>query len=115
MAFTVQTTRRGVRVVVRVEGEIDLVTAPQLRHTLTRAILDQSPHVVIDLAGVGLCGSTGLTVLRTVGLRATARGGSLTLAGPRPSVLKVLTVSGYAKIFPVYDDLEAALSDDRLN
>lgn len=115
VAFTVRTTRRGLRVVVRIDGEIDLVTAPQLRRKLTRAIREQSPHVVVDLAGVGLCGSTGLTVLRTAGLRASARGGSLALAGPRPTVRKVLTVSGYTKIFPVYDDIEAALSDDRLN
>lgn len=115
VTFTVQTAQRGVRVVVRVEGEIDLVTAPRLRRTLARAIREQSPHVVIDLAGVGLCGSTGLTVLRTAGRRASASGGSLALAGPRPTVRKVLAVSGYAKLFPVYDDIEAALSDDRLN
>ncbi|MQA83181.1 MAG: anti-sigma factor antagonist [Streptosporangiales bacterium] len=115
VAFVVATKRRGPRVVVRVEGEIDLLTAPKLRQTLSRAIREQSPHIVVDLTGVLLCGSMGLTVLRTAGLRATAKGGSLTLAGPRPTVRKVLTVSGYAKIFPVYDDLEAALSDDRLN
>lgn len=115
MAFTVRTTRRGPRVVVRVDGEIDLVTAPHLRCKLTQAIQQQSPHIVVDLTGVGLCGSTGLTVLRSAGLRASAKGGSLTLAGPRPTVRKVLTVSGYTKIFPVYDDIEAAFSDDRLN
>lgn len=115
VGFMVDTTRRGSRIVVRIRGEIDLLTAPHLRQTLTRVIREQSPHLVIDLTGVGLCGSTGLTVLQAAKRWAAERGGSVALAAPRPTVRKVLTVSGFTKLLPVYDDLDAALSEGRLN
>lgn len=51
----------GVR--VRVEGELDVATAPALEEALKRAEASDASGIVIDLTGVSFIDSTGLRTL----------------------------------------------------
>ena len=88
-----------------VTGEIDLYTAPRLHSELTSALAASTPvQLVVDMAGVEFCDSTGMNVLLAAQRRARETGGDLQLASPRPAIKKVLQVTGLESVFTVLDN-----------
>ena len=89
-------------VVVRVVGEVDVAASPALREALVELIEGQGNlSIQLDLEHMTFLDSTGIGVL--VGaLRALRRkGGTLTLANPRPSTFRVLEIAGLTQIFDI--------------
>ncbi|WP_435279639.1 STAS domain-containing protein [Streptomyces sp. 1222.5] len=62
--------------VVTVAGELDVVTAAELRHALQQAV-STYPRTVVDLTGVPFCDCTGLSALMAADRRAKERGAVL--------------------------------------
>ncbi|MER6434375.1 STAS domain-containing protein [Streptomyces sp900105245] len=62
--------------VVTVAGELDVVTAAELRHALQQAVATY-PRMIVDLAGVPFCDCTGLSALMAANRRAKERGEAL--------------------------------------
>jgi anti-sigma B factor antagonist len=88
-----------------VAGEIDLYTAPRLHSELMSALAASTPvQLVVDMAGVEFCDSTGMNVLLAAQRRAREAGGDLQLASPRPAIRKVLQVTGLESVFTVLDN-----------
>lgn len=88
-----------------VAGEIDLYTAPRLHTELMSALGQNMPlRLVVDMAGVEFCDSTGMNVLLAAQRRAREAGGDLQLASPRPAIRKVLHVTGLESVFTVLDN-----------
>jgi len=99
----VEVTEASGSTVVRVRGELDLATAPQLDEALGG--IDPGGHVVVDLSEVGFLDSSGLAVLLQARQRLGADGAELRLVVSRPSILRVLEVTGLMAVFPVFDTL----------
>lgn len=78
-------------VVVVVEGELDVWTAPQLRTALRE--LDR-PHVTVDLSGVSVLCAAGMHVLATHEQAVQARDGRLRVRGARPLAARCLQLTG---------------------
>jgi len=99
--FELAVTRRDRAAVVRVSGELDLATGPDL-HTQVVGLVDQGVrHVAIDLAELDFIDSTGLRVLVTVLKRMAEEGGRITLHRPTLSTMKVLELTGLTELFVV--------------
>ncbi|MEU7644632.1 STAS domain-containing protein [Streptomyces huasconensis] len=89
-------------IVVTVVGNIDLQTAPALR-ARTAEIMRQEPcHVVLDLAQVGFCDSSGLSALIGIWHAAQAAGGSLGLADVPDRLMRMLAVTGIDSFLTVH-------------
>jgi anti-sigma B factor antagonist len=93
--------------VLRVEGELDMATAPQLEEALLAAGFDQ--RLVIDLTGCTFLDSSAVRVLVASARDSEAASGSLSLVTPDPGVLRVLQISGVDTMLPVHSTLDAAL------
>jgi anti-sigma B factor antagonist len=101
----VRSQNLGDRTVISVSGEIDLYTVPRLHGELVSALADGGAlRLVVDMSGVEFCDSTGMNVLLNAHRRAREQGGDLELAGPRPTVRKILHVTGLESVFTVLDD-----------
>lgn len=86
-------------------GEIDLYTAPRLHGELDSVLAGEGPaQIVVDMSGVEFCDSTGMNVLLGAHRRAREQGGDLELAAPRPTIRKILQVTGLETVFTVLDD-----------
>jgi anti-sigma B factor antagonist len=97
--FRIVVSREGPHVVVEVSGEVDVYTAPRLREVLMDVIDGGGVAVLdIDLAHLGFVDSTGLGVIVGALRRLRSDGGDLGLLNPRPSVGKVLEITGLADV-----------------
>ena len=86
--FTVESAATDGQVSIRVQGEIDFATAPQLESAL--AAVNGEP-VALDLSAVTFCDGAGVRVLDEARQRLGAR---LHLRRSSPSVRKVAGVLG---------------------
>lgn len=96
--------------VVDVKGEVDLFTAPKFREHVVALVEKDQRKIAVNLEDVEFMDSTGLGVLVGVLRRLKERDGELALLGPQGSVLRVLTVTGLNRVFPIYDSLEQAIA-----
>lgn len=105
-----QVERKGDTAVVRVGGEVDMLTTPLLGACLTEQLQsDDLTLLVLDMRGVGFLGSSGLAALVTARDEAGARSIGLRLVSADHAVLRPLTATGLAELFDIYSDLETAL------
>jgi anti-sigma B factor antagonist len=104
--------RRGGAVIVRLVGEIDLVSLRPMRAALTAALADAAaPHpVVLDLTGVGFLASAGLAELAAVDQRAADQQTPLRIVATGRAVLRPLEVTGMAAALDIRPDITAALA-----
>ena len=86
---------------VRLSGELDMSTAPQLREELLRLASDGATMVTIDLSELAFVDSTGLSVLITGLKRLRQQGGEMALRSPTPGTRRVLEITGLTEVFPI--------------
>lgn len=95
--------------VITARGEIDLSSCARLREQLLAAV--EQGTVVLDLAQVGFCDSSGLRTLVEAAGAARASGADFRLAAISSAVEHVLGVAGAAEAFEVFPDVDSALKD----
>jgi anti-sigma B factor antagonist len=89
------------RALVRVDGEIDLSTAAQLRDLLVDLSERGINSVDIDLSGVQFMDSTGIAVLVAALRRCKHGGGQLLLLEPSASVTRLLHATRLSRVFQI--------------
>jgi anti-sigma B factor antagonist len=95
--------------VLRVSGESDLYTAPQLKGELLRAISGGSLRVVVDLSRATFIDSATLGVLLGGLKRLRPRGGEISLVVDDPNIKKIFEITTLDRVFPILASLPAAL------
>ncbi len=95
--------------VLSVAGELDHHTSPRLARALEDTPFGPAEPVVIDLADLTFCDSTGITVLVTAYRRSHATGARLFFAGTSPDLMRVFHIVGLDKIFAFQPTTEQAL------
>ena len=88
----------GARAVVRVSGEIDIATTPDVDDAVARIT---TPHIVLDLSEVSFMGSSGLASLLRASRRAEELGGSLVLRAPSRAVRDLLEMTHLTDRFTI--------------
>jgi anti-sigma B factor antagonist len=86
--------------VVTVTGELDVATAEQAYAYISAVIDDRPSAVSVDLAGLTFCDASGLGVLARVARHARQAGRQLRLTSARPSLLKIMRITGLDRAFP---------------
>lgn len=104
---------RGDVPVVKVSGDLDLMSAPMFRDVLgqiVRGMRGQSVPgvVVVDLGGVGFMDSCGVNALVGETRDFVAGGGKVRLVTKSSPVVRTLSITGLDKIFGVYPDVGSA-------
>lgn len=84
----------GAQAVVAVSGDIDIVTAPQLRAVVDAVIDRRHRSIVLDMGDVDFIDAAGLGVLADGARRAKASGGSLAIRRPSPMLTRMLEITG---------------------
>ncbi len=104
-------------VVVVIEGEHDIYTAPALRERLDEA-LDRGGGVVVDLTGATFVDSSVLGALLDARRRAHEGGqGFVVCVGDtvEPGVRRILDITGLVPVLPVVNGRDEAIASARGN
>ncbi|MEV5874240.1 STAS domain-containing protein [Streptomyces sp. NPDC052101] len=118
MAFNVTGVEQGEWAVLRVSGELDLMTSPVLRQRVHDVVAEGHHSLVVDLADVFFCDSSGVGVLIAARRLIRSCQGRLRLILPDRGaddgshVNRVLGALGVRRLFDVRPDLQAATSDE---
>ncbi|WP_309110839.1 STAS domain-containing protein [Saccharothrix sp.] len=111
---TTTTEWHGGALVVHVAGEVDMETSDDLRAAIVEALAAGPKALVLDLDGVTVFGSIGLSLLIEVRHRAEARKIGFAVATDRRAVLRPLTETGVIELLLLRADVakaaEAALA-----
>ncbi len=80
--------------VLRLAGEIDMLTAAQLSAVVNEVLVDPPPRIVLDLGGVTFCDSQGLGTLVVLSRKASHAHCLLVLSNVGDFLLRVLDITG---------------------
>ena len=108
--FASQASRTNGQAVVRVQGEVDLYTAPQLWAALDAAIAGAPHELVIDLSDVTFLDSSGLSVLVRAHKRLAPFAGTVIVRGAAEQVSMALEVTKLNTVLTVETATPAAAS-----
>jgi anti-sigma B factor antagonist len=86
--------------VVSVTGELDIATAEQAYAYISDVIDCWPAPVSVNLAGLTFCDASGLGALARVARHAREAGRPLTLLSARPSLVKIMRITGLDRTFP---------------
>ena len=86
---------------VRVTGDLDCYTAPQLRSTLMALADDGARQVTLDIGSTNFVDSTGLSVLVGALKRLRDHGGDMTVTSPTETTRRLFEITGLDSIFQV--------------
>ena len=95
--------------IVSVAGELDIATAEQAYSYLSEVIDGRTAPVTVDLSGLTFCDASGLGVLARAARYARQKGRQLALASARPSLLKIMRITGLDRAFPELHPARARL------
>ncbi|TNM67738.1 STAS domain-containing protein [Streptomyces sp. NP160] len=104
-------------VVVRVEGDLDIRTAPELREVLRRLLRPTgtagAQHVVVDLRAATFMDSYALGVLVQGYKLSRAHRRTFELVSTGPGVATLFRVTGMQHVMPLHPDVASALHERR--
>ncbi len=95
--------------VLRLDGEVDVYTAPKLKSRLIDLVDQGKFKIVVDLEKVAFMDSSGLGVLVGGLKRVRSHDGSISLICSQENILKIFRITGLVKIFPIFDNEGQAL------
>lgn len=92
--LTVNRHDRRTRALITLAGEIDLESAPLVRVSLERCLLDGIRAIDIDLTPVTFCDCSGLNTFLHAAQQTTVVGGTLRLHHPPTTLVRILDLTG---------------------
>ena len=98
---------------LRLAGEFDVYTAPQLRERVIELVDGGTRHVMADLREVTFLDSTGLGALIGGLKRLRARDGSLTLVIGTDRIRRIFRVTGLDRAFVLRPSVQEAVAADQ--
>jgi anti-sigma B factor antagonist len=96
--FGVEASGDGQRLRVQIRGDVDLLTAPELRTALLDATQHDAAQIELDLSAVTFIDSTGISVILQAWQRLNEQGRRLVLTAASRPVTRVLETAGLAEL-----------------
>jgi anti-anti-sigma factor len=108
LALAIEVSDTGATSTLALAGELDLSTAAKLQAAIDEQVGRGRHRLVVDLAELTFCDSTGLTTFVRGNRDCTAKGGWLRLAGARGHVARVIGISGLLEVLAYQPDRDLA-------
>ncbi|WP_378145938.1 STAS domain-containing protein [Cnuibacter sp. UC19_7] len=94
--------------IVRGDGRLNMVSAPELRETVKRSIDSGRSRIVVDMSRVQFMDSSGLGALIACLKSARQAGGDLKIVSPSAQVQMVLALSNVDQVLPPHESVAEA-------
>ena len=97
--MTFSRTDNGADTVLRIEGVLDAVTAPEIRPTIDALIAEKRQAISVDLTALRLIDSSGVGAIVSLFKRAKAYGGNATVQGLKDQPLAIFRLLRLDRVF----------------
>ena len=109
-AFEVEARSERGWAVFDVQGDVDVYSAPMLRHEILARLDRGENRIVVNLEKVDFLDSTGVSVMINGLKRARNQNGMLVLARPGDQVRRMLHLTHLDRVLPVFPTVEEAVA-----
>jgi len=99
--------------VLRIGGEVDVYTAPQLRERVIQLLANGERHIIADLREVDFLDSTGLGALVGSLKRLREQDGSLKLVTAAGKILTIFRLTVLVRVFTLHSSFPEAIANDQ--
>ncbi|WP_326841073.1 STAS domain-containing protein [Streptomyces sp. NBC_01558] len=106
--LTITTRDAGTGPVLEITGDLDHHTAPELRKTVESLTVAAGQLVVLDLANLDFCDSSGISALLSARSVAIEQGGHIALISVPPNTARILHLVGLDQVFAINSDVATA-------
>ena len=104
-----ETKKNGVATILKIrERKLDAAISPELKGEFLVLCKPQMKELVIDLAEVEFCDSSGLSALLIAERKMRENGGAVKLVGVHKKVLSLIKISHLDRAFQIYDTVAKA-------
>jgi anti-sigma B factor antagonist len=93
-------TDNGDESMLRIEGTLDAVTAPEVRPALDALVAENRRKITIDLSSLRLIDSSGVGVLVSLFKRVRANGGDVRVVGVKDQPRAIFRLLRLDRVFP---------------
>ncbi|MFD7683503.1 STAS domain-containing protein [Streptomyces sp. NPDC059271] len=94
--------------VLEITGELDYITAPKLRTVMDGLTMTVGQLLVLDLASLDFCDSSGISALLSARSWAIQHGGRIALAAVPADTARILGIVGLDQVFAIHPDTATA-------
>jgi anti-sigma B factor antagonist len=105
----IDVSRNEERVVLRLDGELDLASVPLLESEAENAMLDNPATVVLDLRGLEFIDSTGLRAVLSLDKRCAESGQAFALVRGSQQVQRLMNMTRVDEHLKIIDSPEEIL------
>lgn len=109
-ALQVEIEHRGDYAVLHVAGRADSVASPLMEKAILKLFDEGCTKIVLDFENLEYLSSSGLRVLLMAGKTMQQKEGTLKLACLTENIHDILSVSGFLKLFSVFDSVDDAVA-----
>lgn len=96
--------------VCRMNGEIDINTAPQIKKAFDKMLSEKREKILINFKEVSYVDSSGLATLVEMLKNIRSYGGKLKLSSLSPKIRSLFEITKLEKLFDISNDEEEALN-----
>jgi anti-anti-sigma factor len=108
MQISVETRPEG-RAIVRLDGQLDLLSTTAVKQHLLQTINNGDVWLVVDMSRVSFVDSSGLAALISGLKAARMAGGGMHIASPGEEVQNILEFTRIDRVMPISPTLEESL------
>ena len=99
MALTFSTTDKEDETTLKIGGQLDAMSAPELMPTINKLVEDKRRVIVINLEELDLIDSSGVAAIVALYKRSRAHGGKVTVKGARDQPLAIFKLLRMDRVF----------------
>jgi anti-sigma B factor antagonist len=108
--FDIQATSIGAAVVLKVHGDLDALSTPELAQAIRESLADERAALIVDLSELHFLGSAGMSML-IAGNEAVGSAQRFGVVADGPSTARPMKLLGLEGRLCSYPTLDAALAD----
>ena len=109
MDLKIDVSEKNGVVLLKLNGEVDVYTAPKLKSRLVDLVDQGKFKIVVDLEEVDFMDSSGLGVLVGGLKRVRSHEGAIALICTQENILKIFRITGLVKVFPIFENQDQAV------
>jgi anti-sigma B factor antagonist len=93
-------TNHGEETVVKIDGTLDAVTAPEFRTLVDELVSENRSNITLELSSLRLIDSSGVGVIVSLFKRVRANGGQVRIVGLRDQPRAIFRLLRLDRVFP---------------